>query len=553
MDGCTERVVPESLQASICGMQTLSSGDSIWLMALTDDDGELHQVDISSQAGCNQVKVVDIVRAQKEDPHIGRVLKVIKANQKPTVGQKQKEPPLIGKLLNEWQKLHVDKKSGILYRKQKIVLPQKFRRTVYRELHEEMGHLGVERVLALARERFYWSHMRRDIDNFIHHTWRRLKQRSPNLPTREPLQPIVTTAPLQMLSVDFVHLEQSSGGYEYILIVVYHFTKYAQAYPTKNKTALTPADRIFNDFIPRFGFPEKLHHDMGGEFENRLFKRLEELSGVIHSRTTPYHPQGNGLVERMNGTLLNMSLTLPETRKSSWKDHANKLIHAYNCTVHESTGCSLFFLLFGRSPRLQIDAIFDLQPDTGARSHAEYVTKWKTATQEAYSLASKSATKNAIRGKRIYDKRVRSLALQVGDRVLVRNLTPRGRPEKLRAFWEDEIRVVIARKGEGSPVYDVRPGSGQGQSRTLHRNLLLPCDHLPSKQWQELPSVRKPRPPTLDHCDDSQQLTQDEHSYRSDSDDDLADISHHYLSPGHGGNDQSQIQVQSASKEAAGA
>ena len=173
--------------------------------------------------------------------------------------------------------------------------------------------------------------------------------------------------------------------------------------------------------------------------------------------------------------------------------------------------------------------------------------------QEAYSLALKSATKSAIRGKRNYDKRVRSSALQVGDRVQVRNLTPCGGLGKLRAFWEDEIHVVIARKGEGSPVYDVKSESGQRQSRTLHRNLLLPCDHLPSKQWQELPSVRKPRPPTLHHCDDGQQLMQDEHSYGSDSDDGLPDISHHYLSPGNDGNDQSQIQVQSASKEAVGA
>ena len=349
-----------------------------------------------------------------------------------------------------------------------------------------MGHLGVERVLALARERFYWPHMRRDIENFIHHTCCCLKQRRPNLTTREPLQQIITTALFQMVSIDFVHLERSSGGYEYILVVVDHFTKFAQAYPTTNKAAVTAADKIFNDFISRFRFPEIMHHDMGGEFENRLFKRLEKLSGVMHSRATPYHPQGNGLVERMNRSLLGMLRTLPESHKSSWKDHVQKLIHAYNCTVHESTGYSPFFLLFGRSPRLPIDAILDLKVETGAKSHAEYVIKWKSAMQEAYSLASKSATKSAMRGKRNYDKRMRSSALQVGDRVLVRNLTPRGGPGKLCAFWEDKIHVVVARKGEGSPVYDVRPESSQVPSRALHRNLLLPCDYLPGKPWAPL-------------------------------------------------------------------
>jgi len=123
--------------------------------------------------------------------------------------------------------------------------------------------------------------------------------------------------------------------------------------------------------------------------------------------------------------------TLPETHKSSWKDDVNKLIHAYNCTVHESTGYALFFLLFGRSPSLPIDVMFDLEEERGVISHADYVNNWKCAKQEAYSLASKSAMTSAMKGKENYDYRVRSSALQAGDRVLVRNLAHRGAPGKL--------------------------------------------------------------------------------------------------------------------------
>ena len=143
---------------------------------------------------------------------------------------------------------------------------------------------------------------------------------------------------------------------------------------------------------------------------------------MLRSRTTPYHPQGNGKTERFNQTLLSMLRTLPENQKSRWKDSLNKVVHAYNCTRYEATGSSPFLLLFGRSPRLPIDVVFGTEPTTFL-DYTTYVKEWHTAMKEAYALAPKRSEAFGLKGKRQYDRRVNSPVLQPGDRVLVRNLS----------------------------------------------------------------------------------------------------------------------------------
>ena len=226
-----------------------------------------------------------------------------------------------------------------------------------------------------------------------------------------------------------------------------------------------------------YGIPERLHTDQGPDFESRLIKELCELTGIKKTHTTPYHPRGNP-VERFNRTLLSMLGTLEPKQKSKWKEYVKPLVHAYNCTRNEVTGFTPYELMFGRSPRLPVDLAFGLPvspPQT--RSHNQYVQSLRSRLQEGYQLAAKNAARSMERNKARFDKRVIPSVLEVGDRVLVRNVRIRGK-HKLEDKWERDVYVVVKRAGD-LPVYTVCPEKDMnGSTRTLHRDLLLPCGFL---------------------------------------------------------------------------
>ncbi|KAL9978408.1 hypothetical protein ACROYT_G015921 [Oculina patagonica] len=208
-----------------------------------------------------------------------------------------------------------------------------------------------------------------------------------------------------------------------------------------------------------------------------------------------------------------MLRALPEKQKSRWRDHLNKVVHAYNCTRHDSTGFSPFYLLFGRKPRLPIDLMFGLKPPEGFSTYPEYVRNWRRAMKEAYDLASAHAKKSADMGKQQYDKKVRHTALCEGDRVLVRNMSERGGPGKLRPYWKQEI-YVVTQKRKDMPVYEVKPESGNGRSKVLHRNMLLPFSYLPVETPLKSSKSRR----TVSRRSNRQQASQEETTGTTDED-----------------------------------
>ena len=210
----------------------------------------------------------------------------------------------------------------------------------------------------ILRDRFYWPRMSADLNAWVNACDRCLKRKSPTN-NRAPLVSITTQQPLELVTMDFLTLEMSKGGFQNILVITDHFTKYAVDVPTKYQTAKTTADALFYNFIVHYGLPLRLHSDHGANFESKIIHELCQMSGISKSRTTPYHPSGNGLTERMNRTLLDMLGTLDPSQKQDWKSEVAPLVHAYNCTRHETTGHAPYLLMFGRMPRLAIDAVLN--------------------------------------------------------------------------------------------------------------------------------------------------------------------------------------------------
>ena len=124
---------------------------------------------------------------------------------------------------------------------------------------------------------------------------------------RAPLTSIHTYQPLELLCVDYLTLEQCKGGLHIILVLTDHFSKFAQAIPTKNLTAKTTAEALFKNFIVHHGIPITLHSDQGQQFGSHIIQELcKLLLNIKKSRITPYmyHPMGIGTTKRFNRTLL---------------------------------------------------------------------------------------------------------------------------------------------------------------------------------------------------------------------------------------------------------
>ena len=169
---------------------------------------------------------------------------------------------------------------------------------------EGAGHYGNAKTLHRLRGRFYWPGCRRDVELHVHCCDTCTAQKGPAQRSHAPLQQYLVGAPMERVGVDVLGpFPVTDSGNRYVLVAMDYFTKWPEAYAVPDQSAATTAERLVEEMFARFGVPAELHSDQGRNFESQVFGEVCRRLGVHKTRTTPLHPQSDGLVERFNRTL----------------------------------------------------------------------------------------------------------------------------------------------------------------------------------------------------------------------------------------------------------
>ena len=257
-----------------------------------------------------------------------------------------------------------------------------------------------------------------------------------------------------------------------------HFTKFAQAFPVRNTSAVTLAKRVMDEYICRFGCFEGLHSDQGANVDGAVFKGLCDLIEAAKTRTTPYHPQGDGQVERLNKSLVKILSKLISDHRRDWADFVPKAVLAYNTSVHESTGFTPYRLMFGREAILPLDALLRLEttPSQGsARTYPDYVVEQKQQLEETEQVVRENLKRAQKLQKAYYDTKCHGQRFHVGDRVWYKNRT-RTRRKKFLKPWCGPWKVLKALSDVTYRIEEERRKPGKRRQRkVVHFNYLKPC------------------------------------------------------------------------------
>lgn len=339
--------------------------------------------------------------------------------------------------------------NGLVYNtstgRRRLYVPATLRDDFLYTYHTDIltgGHFGEKKTIDKINARVYWPNMTESVKEFIRTCEDCLKNKVPRLKPAGLLHPLPVSRPFQMIGIDTVGTFPTSHGNNYILVATDYFTKWAETRAVPANTAKAVADFIREQIICRHGFPEVIVTDRGTNYTSNMIKELLSSMDCQHAKTSAYHPQSNGLCERINGVLVASLKNYVNEQHNNWSGLLPLVTFAYNCSKSASTKYTPFFLVHKEDPVFPADMNVNTIP-VGFSGYRDFVDKMKKLWPEIRENVLRSIQQAQDAQKKDYDKHRRQVIFHPGDKVMLyRPVRKVGKSEKLLQRFFGPYTVV---------------------------------------------------------------------------------------------------------------
>lgn len=327
----------------------------------------------------------------------------------------------------------------------KVLSDELDQETIMNESHSSKlaGHKGVDATIAKIKDAgFTWPSIAKDVKNFV----RKCKSCQTNKcysKTKLPMKVTDTPSrPMEKIAIDLVEeLPMSPEGYKHILTIQDNFSKHLWGIPLKTKNAEEIAEKFAQEFILKFGIPDRILSDQGASFDSKLFKNLCKIFNIQKIRTSSHHPQSNGSLERCHRSMKEYFRHFINANQTNWAELIQLSCFAHNTTRHSVTGFTPYEILHGF--KITVPSSFD-KPNKGPLYTVdEYVSRLRFNLKATYQIVREKLIKNKQKNKKIYDRSTKPVLFKVGEQVqLLNENTRQGRSKKLEQQWLGPYTVM---------------------------------------------------------------------------------------------------------------
>ncbi|CAG2224639.1 unnamed protein product [Mytilus edulis] len=439
-----------------------------------DDDSEDHDLSLKE--------------IQNNDHDLKIVTKWVETDERPDYKDISDKEFFLRSLWNQWNNLEI--RDGLIYRrfedpatkivKIQAIIPLSERKKVLQFSHDDKcsAHLGIHKTLAKIRQSYYWPGLQNDVRTYVNGCDKCAKRKSPQKSKRAPMALVEANGPMERIATDILgELPETESGNKYILVVSDYYTKWTESFAMPNMEAKTVAKIIVEEVIVRFGVPHWIHSDQGRQFESLLFQEMCCILNIKKTRTTPYHPKSDGMVERFNKTLATMLSSFVEQNQRDWDEYIPFVMMAYRASEHETTGQTPNSLMLGRELSTPLDIMYEMPPSVKDIPAHKWAWELKEKLEISHSFVRGKIKGQMRRQKHYHDLKLSYQNFRKDDEVYVYFPVKKpGMSSKLTSFWKGPFKILDK---YGDLTYKVDCGY-RGKPQVIH------VDRLKKKNKQTL-------------------------------------------------------------------